>query len=123
MKFVTFSKGADIEDKSHNIKSSMNTFMQKINNIVDSIDYDEQKDPNRCVIQYHDSKGSGKIDTFTNSRTLRTNPDGSFDCSEQIRQVILSEKSNSDSHFLFFYGFSIYLSENTLFNHYSVSNR
>ena len=58
--------------------------MSKIGGRVDTI---ENIDTNRCILKYHDDKGTGKIDTFTNARSWKNYPDGGFFCNEQIRQV------------------------------------
>eukprot|EP01041_Mallomonas_annulata_P012500 gene12500-26310_t len=79
------SSGTIIEDRSTNLKNIIEDTFQISNCIIDGIDYDSIKNPNRCSIQYHDQKANGKLELFTNYRKslLKKNQ---FYSLEHIRQ-------------------------------------
>lgn len=72
-----------LEDRVFNLRSILQSATQAS---ADEIEYDMVKDANRCSIKYHDSKGSGKQELFTNYRKQETLPDGTFHTVENIRQ-------------------------------------
>ena len=86
-KWIRSDRGDIVEDVNFNLKSSISKIMDKYQAEVDNLDYQPKKDPNRCSLTYHDVKGSGKIELFTNSRSNSLTADGLFLATEQIRQV------------------------------------
>mmetsp|Transcript_22299 Transcript_22299/g.37557 ORF Transcript_22299/g.37557 Transcript_22299/m.37557 type:complete len:333 (-) Transcript_22299:38-1036(-) len=81
-----------VENREYNIASLVSAFTAKDAATVDSVDIDQSG--NRCSLTYHDVKGSGKVELFTNSRTWKKRQDGIFECQEQIRQYNVRQ-SNS----------------------------
>ena len=71
------------EDRVFNLRSILQGATKAS---ADEIEYDMEKDPNRCSLKYHDSVGSGKQELFTNYRKQETLPDGTFRTVENIRQ-------------------------------------
>lgn len=78
-----------LEDRNFNLRSILQSATQAS---VDEIEYDLNKDANRCSVKYHDSKGSGKQELFTNYRKQETLPDGTFRTVENIRQSTVRVK-------------------------------
>jgi hypothetical protein len=72
-----------LEDREFNLKSILSSATE---GSVDAMLYDVKRDPNRCSLQYHDSKNSGKQELFTNYRKQEVLPDGTFHTVENIRQ-------------------------------------
>lgn len=81
--------GQVLEDRDFNLKSILQSATQ---GIADEVEYDLKKDANRCSVKYHDSKGSGKMELFTNYRKQETLPDGSFHTVENVRQSTVRVK-------------------------------
>lgn len=90
-----------IEDRSTNVLSLFNAFSGQFSTEVDSIIYDEKKNCNRLSLQYHNPASTGKIELFTNSRSLIvTSPADSSGATtplvrtlEHIRQSAVRQKS------------------------------
>jgi hypothetical protein len=72
-----------IEDRVLNLRNILQSATQ---GIADEIEYDVKKDSNRCSVKYHDSKGSGKQELFTNYRKQDLSSDNVFHSVENIRQ-------------------------------------
>lgn len=89
LRFVNGGDGIISEDRVFNLKSIFQSFMNDVHAVVDTTSYDSETNANRCSLAYHDDKGSGKIELFSNSRTWRSkDTDGTFQTAENIRQVI-----------------------------------
>ena len=81
--------GKVLEDRSFNL---INILQSATTGIADSVEYDAKSNANRCSVKYHDSKGSGQQELFTNYRKSGKNPDGSFGTVEDIRQSTVRTK-------------------------------
>ena len=81
--------GKVLEDRSFNL---MNIIQSATTGSADLVEYDAKKDANRCSVKYHDAKGSGQQEMFTNYRKSGTSPDGSFGTVENIRQSTVRSK-------------------------------
>lgn len=88
---LRYSRNSDgvQEDRAFNLKSILQSATQAT---ADEVDFDLKKDQNRCSVKYHDSKGSGKQEMFTNYRFQETLADGSFRVVENIRQSTVRVK-------------------------------
>ena len=85
----TKKSGSVLEDREFNLRGILQSATQ---GTADEIEYDYKKDANRCSVKYHDAKGSGKQEMFTNFRYHDTPPDGSFHTIENIRQSTVRTK-------------------------------
>ena len=88
MKYTKIT-GVVLEDREFNLKSILQRATQAT---ADEIEYDLKKDANRCSVKYHDAKGSGKQELFTNYRKQEVLPDGTFRTVENIRQSTVRVK-------------------------------
>jgi hypothetical protein len=88
LRYIRNSDGVQ-EDRAFNLKSILQGATQAT---ADEVELDLKKDPNRCTVKYHDSKGSGKQELFTNYRFQETLADGSFRVVENIRQSTVRVK-------------------------------
>ena len=57
--------GYAVEDRVFNLA---NTLRVVNGAAVDNVEYDPQQNPNRCSLRYTDSRSTGKLELFTNSR-------------------------------------------------------
>lgn len=85
----TNKSGRVMEDREFNLRNILQSATQ---GTADEIEYDYKKDANRCSVKYHDAKGSGKQEMFTNFRSQETLADGSFRTVENIRQSTVRTK-------------------------------
>lgn len=88
LRYARNSEGVQ-EDRAFNLKSILQSATQAT---ADEVEFDLKKDPNRCSVKYHDSKGSGKQELFTNYRFQETMADRSFRVVENIRQSTVRVK-------------------------------
>jgi hypothetical protein len=77
--------GNIVEDRIANLKSIMESSLHDAACVADAVEYDASSNANRCTVKYHDSKGEGRLELFTNSRAQQTSED-KFSSFEVIRQ-------------------------------------
>ena len=88
LKYTRHSDGV-LEDRAFNLRSILQSATQAT---ADEVEFDLKKDVNRCSVKYHDSKGSGKQEMFSNYRFQESLSDGSFRVVENIRQSTVRVK-------------------------------
>lgn len=65
-----------IEDIKTYVDSIFTSQYATVASKVDTFDYDPAKNPNRISLLYHDTKGTGAIELFVNSRSSSVSEDG-----------------------------------------------
>jgi hypothetical protein len=83
--FQKDSRGKILEDRAGNLRRLIEASMKRSSCIVDAVEYEPSSNSNRCTIKYHDAKGEGRLEVFTNSRQQQTASD-SFNTFETVRQ-------------------------------------